>query len=199
MSRRFTNLDHFRSFGFNVAAAGTAEILGAKITASTIAFNAKGSAIKDTAGGTVMYDNITDSANNFFTQGFKTGDQITITGAGANNGNYVIYDISANGGTMILTSSGGVTTAVAGSAITIVSPITVPEGIAVTIKAKKANTGKIYVGQGKLNAQGHQCFTLAANESMFLQIRRTDALWLDADVSSEGVEVNCEQNKQGVE
>lgn len=199
MSRRFTNLDHFRSFVFPVSAAGTAEQLAVKISGTTLAFNAKGSAVKDTAGGTVLYDNITDSAKNFFTQGFKTGDQITVTGAGANNGNYVIYDISADGGTIILTSSGVLTTAVAGPAIVITSLITVPEGIAITIKAKKTNTQKIYVGQGKLSAQGHNCFTLSANESMFLQIRKTDTLWLDADVSAESVEVNCEQNKQGVE
>jgi len=200
-SARRTNLDHFRSWVFPVTVAGTAEKLGVKIIASTIAFNSKGSNVKDPSGSTISYDNITDSAKNFYTQGFKPGDQITVAGAvnGANNVSFVVYDISADGGTLILTSSGVVTTAAAGPSITIVAPVTVPEGLPVTIKAQKANTGKIYIGFNALNTQNHKCFTLASNESVFLQVRRTDILFLDADNAGEGVECNVEQNKQGTD
>lgn len=201
MSRRFTNLDHARSWVFNVAVAGTAEQLGIKMSGTTLAFNSQAQSVKDTSGGTSMKDTITDSAKNFFTAGFRTGDQITVSGAvnAANNASFVIYDIAADGGTIILTASGSLTTEVAGNNVKIIAPITVPEGISLTIHAKKANTQKIYVASGKLNAQGHNCFTLSPGDTVGMQVRLSSILWLDADVSNEGVECIVEQNKQGVE
>ena len=201
MSRRFTNLNHARSWTFNVTTAGTAEKLGLKQIATTIAFNASAQKVTDVSGGSKMLDTITDSAKAFFTAGFRTGDQITVSGAqnAANNASFVIYDIIADGGTIILTANGVLTTEVAGNSVTITSPVTVPEGISLTIHAYKSNTQKIYVGSGKLNAQGHQCFTFSAGDTVFLQVVRSDIIWLDADVSAEGVECIVEQNKHGVE
>ena len=199
MGMRRTNLNHARSWWFNVTTAGIAEKLGVKEIASTIAFNQSVYSVTDASGGTILYDTITDSAKGFLSVGFKTGDQITVSGAGANNGNYVIYDISTDGGTIILTSSGVLTTAIAGASITIISYPTIPEGISLTIHAHKANTGNVYVGSGQLNAQGHKCFMLSAGDVVGMQVNLSNILWLDVDHSGEGVECIVEQNKQGVE
>lgn len=198
---RRTNLDHLRSFSFNVTTAGTAEQVTVKIIATTISFASSASAVKDTSGGTSMKDTIVDSAKNFYTQGFKTGDVVTVTGAqnAGNNSTFVVYSISSDGGTLVLTSSGLVVTETAGNTVKIVSPITVPEGIACTVKAHNGNTGIVYIGNGKLNAQGHGGMSLQKNENVTLQIVNTNVVWLDVGTSGDGVEVLVEQNKQGIE
>ena len=63
-------------------------------------------------------------------------------------------------------------------------------GCHVLIKAKKANTGAITVGNSSANAlnTGTVCFRLAANESLLLEISDLSLIWIDSTVSLEGVE-----------
>jgi hypothetical protein len=69
----------------------------------------------------------------------------------------------------------------------------VPNGFSVVVKAKKTNTGLIYVGSSKANAENHAvAFSLAANEDIKLQVTNTNLAWIDSDVSGEGVEVITE-------
>lgn len=61
----------------------------------------------------------------------------------------------------------------------------------VLIKAKKTNTGIISIASSSAealisNADG---FTLDANEAIELDVDNLDEIWLDAEVSGEGVEI----------
>lgn len=194
MSRRFTNLNHLRSWQFAPAAAGTAEALGIKyIAASTLTF------ANASPGGTG--DTITDSANKIFTAGFRTGDQITISGAAnaANNGTFVIASVDSTGSIVTLTVSGVLTNESPSTTVTLTSPVSIPEGIALTIHAPKANAGIVYVGDGKLNAQGQQCFSLSPADTLFLQIRLSTTAWINLGTGGDVITCIAEQNKQGNE
>lgn len=67
----------------------------------------------------------------------------------------------------------------------------VPEGVAIVVKAKRANTGVITVGDSSANAlnTGTDHFALQAGQSISLQVTNTDVIWIDSTVSGEGVEV----------
>ena len=55
----------------------------------------------------------------------------------------------------------------------------------ITIKALKTNTGSIYVGgSGVSSSTG---FTIAASETMSLDITNTNAIWINSSVNGEGV------------
>lgn len=57
--------------------------------------------------------------------------------------------------------------------------------LGVTVKAKSANTGLIYVGDsGVTSANGH---ILAAGDAVSLAIDNVNRLWIDASVDGEGV------------
>lgn len=181
---RRSNLPTTRIFQQSVTAGGTAEKLTVKIRATTLAFNNKSS--------TSEKDTITDSGNAFLTAGFKAGDSITVSGA-TNTGNNDTFEVSAvAAGTLTLTESGILTTEAAGATAKIVAPVAVPEGVAVTIKAKYGNSGTIFVGHSAASAKSTG-FTLRNNESLNLQVSRTDQIWIDG-TTGEGVEVILETN-----
>jgi hypothetical protein len=191
MGNRISNLPAFRAFRFAVTAAGTPEALTVKIRAATLGFTNGG------AGN----DTITDSGSGFLAAGFKVGDQITVSGAtnSGNNRSYTIVAIAA--GTLTLNTVGVVTTEVAGATVKIVAPVEIPEGVSITIKARRANTNDIYLGHNTSSADQDTesgsvagGFILDSNESVELQVNRTDSIWLDADTNGEGVEVLFETN-----
>lgn len=70
--------------------------------------------------------------------------------------------------------------------------ISVPDGFKLVIKADPDNTGNIYTGNTKANAELHY-FTLQANESVELGVTDADASWIDSAVDGEGVEIIVEQ------
>jgi hypothetical protein len=194
MSRRFTNLDHVRSWVFTPAVAGTAEQLGIKyIAASTLTF------ANNLVGG--PGDTITDSAKKIYTAGFRTGDQLTVSGAvnNANNRTFVIASIDVTGSIITLTTSGVLVNESPTTTVTLTTPITIPEGISLTIHAPKANTGIVYIGQNQLNAQGQQCFTLSPADTVFLQLRISSIAWINVANTGDNVQCIVEQNKQGQE
>jgi len=184
MSTRQFNLGNLTTFQFNVTAASTPEKLTAKIRATSIAFNEN----------TVNRDTITDSASGFLVAGFAIGDQITVSGSASNDGTYTIDAVVA--GTITIKSNEDLTAETAGETVKIVAPKSVPEGILVNIKAKKANSGDITVGHSSAAAlnSGSGFVRLDANESIGLQVVYTDVIWLDTTVTGEGVEVWFEKN-----
>lgn len=70
----------------------------------------------------------------------------------------------------------------------------VDDGVSFVVKAKRANTGVITVGNSSANAlntgTGH--FALQAGQSIELQVTNTNLVWIDSTVSGEGVEVVLE-------
>lgn len=67
----------------------------------------------------------------------------------------------------------------------------VPDGFPVTIKAMRANTGYIYVGESKAQAEAHN-FELCAKEPVKLYLTNINEGWIDASVSGEGCEIIVE-------
>ena len=186
MSNRSFNLPIPFTFQFNVTTSGTPEQLQVKRRAATIAFNEN----------TPDSDTITDSGNGFLTAGFQAGDQITVSGSASNDGTYTISSVAA--GTITLLARNDLATEAAGATVVLTAPKTVPDGISVNIKAKNANTGNITVGYSSATAlnTGTGWMSLDNNESIGIQVQNIDALWLDATVSGEGVEVWFEKNLQ---
>ena len=156
---------------------------------TTIAFNNN--------SATNEKDTITDSGSAFLTSGFRTGDVITVSGAtnSGNNTTFSVYAITA--GTITLTESGVLTTEAAGATVKIVSSLVVTDGIAVVVKAKSGNAGNIFLSDRAEGATSGAGFILRANESISLQVNRTEIIYLDAVTSGEGVEVLLESGLQG--
>ena len=186
MSNRQFNLPVPFTFQFNVTTSGTPEQLQAKRRAATIGF----------AENTADADTITDSGNGFLIAGFQAGDQLTVAGSTSNDGTYVIASVTA--GTITLLGRNDLATEGAAATVTLTAPKTVPDGISVNIKAKTANTGNITIGHSSASAlnTGTGWFSLDSNEAVGIQVQSTDAIWLDATVSGEGVEVLFEKNLQ---
>jgi len=186
MTTRLTNLPIPFTFQFSVVASGTPEQLQVKRRATTIAFSEN----------TGLSDTITDSASGLLVAGFQAGDQITVSGSASNDGTYVIASVTA--GTITLLGRNDLTTEAAGATVKIVAPKTVPDGISINIKAKKANTGDITIGYSSDTAlnTGTGWMSLDANESIGVQAANIDNIWIDATVSGEGVEVWFERNIQ---
>lgn len=189
MTTRLTNLPVSFTFQFNVLASGTPEQLSVKLRAATIAFS-ENSADADT---------ITDSGNGFLVAGFQAGDTITVSSvSGLNDGTYTIATVAA--GTITLLAKNDLTTETAGAAgtVKIVAPKTIPDGISINIKAKKANTGDVTIGYSSATAlnTGTGWMSLDSNESIGVQVGNINDIWLDATVSGEGVEVWFEKNVQ---
>ena len=186
MTTRLTNLPLPFTFQFNVQTSGTPEQLQVKRRATTIAFSEN----------TEAADTITDSSSLFVVAGFQAGDQITVAGSASNDGTYTIDTVVA--GTITLLRRNDLTTEAAGATVTLTAPKTVPDGVAVTVKAKNANTGNITVGYSSATAlnTGTGWDSLDNNESITLQVENIDRVWLDATVTGEGVEVIYEKQLQ---
>jgi len=186
MTTRLTNTNLLFTFQFLVTSSGTPEQLSVKRRATTIAF------VENDASA----DTITDSSSLFLVTGFQAGDQITVSGSASNDGTYVIASVTA--GTITLLARNDLTTESAGATVKIVAPKTVPDGISVNIKAKKANSGDITVGYSSATAlnTGTGWVSLDANESLGVQVENINAIWLDATTTGEGVEVWFEKNVQ---
>ena len=83
---------------------------------------------------------------------------------------------------------------VAGIAVQL-PPVRIPYDCGVSILALSTNTGTIYIGNSKLNAEDHTIsFPLLASESIEYKIKDLSVLWVDASVSGEGIIWTAEQN-----
>lgn len=83
---------------------------------------------------------------------------------------------------------GQVTITTAGTAIRM-PPIPIPEGFAVTILAKPANTGTIYLGKTKEDAENASVRFdgLAAGLAISLRINKLNEIWVNTDTNGDGI------------
>lgn len=186
---RISNLGSFNAIQKNVTTSGTPVKLSGYYVASTVAFN-------DNAPSA---DTLTDSANNFLKMGFKAGDKLVITGSTNNNKTVEIATVVAGTITLVTSSATApaeLTTEAAGSAITLdtLQGVKVEDGVGVVIKAKAANTGVISIGPTSAKALNTNTsyfsnYRLSAGQSLTLQVKNLNSIWMDAAVSGEGVEV----------
>lgn len=70
----------------------------------------------------------------------------------------------------------------------------VPDGISIMVKAKSGNTGTITVGSSSADALNSATTNtrLLANQAISIQVANSNAIWIDATVSGEGVEYFAE-------
>ena len=179
------------TYTIDTVVAGTITLISADDLADELA----GTAFTITQTNTGA-DTITDSASGFLVTGFQAGDQITVSGSTLNDGTYVIASVTA--GKITLLARNDLITEAAGAIVKIVAPKTVPDGVAVTIKAMYANGGTIRIADSSAKALNTTTggFGLRNNESVGLQVENISNVWLDATVSGEGVEVIFEKNVQ---
>lgn len=184
---RLINLSGFKAIQKNVTTSGTPVKLSGYYAATTIGF----------ADNSSSADTITDSASNFLKMGFQVGDKIVVTGSASNNITAEIATIIA--GTITLVASAALTTEAAGASVVLdtLKGIVVEDGVGVVIKAKAANTGTITVGTTSAralntNTEYFSNHRMSAGQSITLQVKNLNTVWIDATVSGEGVEVLLE-------
>jgi len=184
---RLINLSGFQSIQKNVTTSGTPIKLSGWYVASTIAFNDNGASA----------DTITNSANLFLKMGFRAGDKLVISGSASNDKTVEIDTVVA--GTITLISTSELTTEAAGATVTLdtLHGIKVEDGVGVIIKAKYTNTGVITIGPTSARALNTNTdffsnHRLSAGQSITLQVRNLNSIWLDTTISGEGIEGLCE-------
>lgn len=185
---RGTNLETFRTFRLDITTSGTPERLSPKRRSATIAFTEN----------TTTADTITDSGSLFLVSGFEAGMRITVSGSTSNDGTYTIASVSA--GTITLANADDLATEAAGATVTIVSDsgFSIPDGIAVVVKAHRSNTGYVQVADSSVKADADNspngAYELSANESVSLQVKNTKDIFVDSTVSGDDVQVILEKS-----
>lgn len=110
-------------------------------------------------------------------------DAQTVNGYGA----LCVTDVGGGGGGSTLPSTlynGTQTVSSAGTAVAIATSQTLSNGV--TIKASASNTGVIYVGNSSVSSSNG--LPLTAGESIPVAIDDLAKVYIDADVSGEGIE-----------
>jgi len=189
---RIQNLGGFQAIQKNVTTSGTPVKLSGYYANTTIAFNDNGASA----------DTITDSASNFLNMGFAPGDKLVITGSTSNNFTVEIDTVVAGTITLVTSTStnpANLVTEAAGDAVVLdtLHGVKVEDGVGVVLKAKAANTGVITVGSTSAkalntNTEYFSNWRLSAGQSITLQVKNLNSIWLDATVSGEGIEVLME-------
>ena len=72
--------------------------------------------------------------------------------------------------------------------------VAIPYDCEVSLVAPPANTGTIYIGKSKQDAENHKCTMLVAGESVEYKIDNLSVLWIDSSVSGEGIIWTVEQD-----
>ena len=84
--------------------------------------------------------------------------------------------------------------ATAGTAVQLPS-YSVPDDCQVTVIAKPGNTGIIYLGKSKANAEGADKFDgLSPGLAHSLKLTNTNLIWVNAENSGDGVSFSAEQD-----
>ncbi len=184
---RNLNSAEIKTLQKNVIVSGIPQKLSIHIVATTLTFN------------DANPDTITDSGNGLVNAGFQAGDIIKVTGSVNNDGVYQIDTVAA--GTITLISGEKLTPEVAGATVTVFKIFSkqvqdevgypIPDGWKVVIKAKKANTGDITIGGTSADAlkTSNKFLRLDSNESVELNVANLKAVWIDATVNSDGIEI----------
>lgn len=88
-------------------------------------------------------------------------------------------------------TTGQKTVAVAGTAEQL-PDVAVPEGFEAVISAKSANTGRIYLGGAKVEAEA-RTLSLGANDVFEEYLTNLNVLWIDAENDGEGIDYGVAQ------
>lgn len=93
--------------------------------------------------------------------------------------------------------TGQKTVITAGTAVELTtSSISIPNEFALTIIAKPGNTGYIYIGRAKGDAEGSQKFDgLSAGLAVSLRINNVNLVWINSSVDGDGVSWLVERNE----
>ena len=76
-------------------------------------------------------------------------------------------------------------------------PLEIPFDCAVVIKALSTNTKKVYIGKSKLDAEDTtKSFPLRINDTIEYKIRNLSVLWVNVEVSGEGIYWTVEQEEE---
>jgi len=67
----------------------------------------------------------------------------------------------------------------------------IPDGMRLVVRAHPGNTGNVWIGESKAQAEANN-FTLQPNEALKLWVANSSAIWIDAAVNGEGVELIAE-------
>jgi len=161
-----------------VSAAGTAEHLGGKYTATTIAFVNSNP------------DTLTDTANNFLNKNLKAGMRISISGSTSNDGNYTIATVVA--GTITLVAGDALTAEVAGDIVTIECLDRV-QCKRLTVQALSTNTANVAVGGTETLLSTESGDIITPLNSVTLESVYLDDIYIDVGVNDEGVGITYEQ------
>ncbi len=166
------------------------------VTTADVPTKLSGHMVASTISFTAASRKISDSASKLLNAGFRAGDTITVSGSTSNDGIYKILTVAA--AEIVLVTGSVLTNELASATITLnetgeFEPIgyPIPDGSKVTVQAKKANTGTIYIANSSDNAltTSTNNFSLTANESVEIQVSNLSAIWINASVSGEGVQI----------
>ena len=67
----------------------------------------------------------------------------------------------------------------------------IPDEFGVVIKAKRTNTGFVYIGESKAQAEAHN-WELEKKDNVKLYVTNINAIWADVSISGESVEILVE-------
>jgi len=169
-----------------VTTSGTPVNLAPYQVAITISF---------TANAGVSADTINDSSSGFLTAGFKAGDKVVVSGSTSNDGTYLVDTVTA--GVLTLNTDERLPlTEIAGDTVTLTAFYgrAISDGVEVTVRALPTNTGNICLASSSAralntNTNYERHMLLANSESLQLQVKNLDSLWIDSTVSGDGVEI----------
>jgi len=78
------------------------------------------------------------------------------------------------------------------------SPMLIPDGMEVVVRALPDNTGDVYVGKSKdLVKNVNRRIALEKKDHTRMRVQNTNLIWVDAEVGTEGVDYWCEIKPKG--
>jgi len=78
------------------------------------------------------------------------------------------------------------------------SPMLIPDGMEVVVRALPGNTGVVYVGKSKdLVKNANKRIALEKKDHTRMRVQNTSLIWVDAEVGTEGVDYWCEIKPKG--
>jgi len=78
------------------------------------------------------------------------------------------------------------------------SPMLIPDGMEVVVRALPDNAGDVYVGKSKdLVKNAKKRITLEKKDFVRMRVQNTNMIWVDAAIGTEGVDHFCEIKPKG--
>jgi len=78
------------------------------------------------------------------------------------------------------------------------SPMLIPDGMDVVVRALPSNTGNVYVGKSRDQVKNvDKRITLERKDHIWMRVANTNLIWVDAAVAGDGVDYWCEIKPRG--